>query len=230
MERLILWDIDGTLLRAGVIAREAFAHAVARVVGRDAGDHAVAMSGKTDPQIALEILQTMAVVDDDAHAHLPAILSELESQLADAAHLLRERGRVLPGVRELLERLDAEPGVVQSVLTGNTAANAAAKLSAFGLDAWFDLRVAAYGSDDADRTALVPVALRRVEECYGSRPERTWVIGDTANDLACARAGGARCLLVSTGRIPHEELEGLHADAVLRDLSDVGVVLDLLRR
>lgn len=226
--RLILWDIDGTLVRAGPVARDVFASAVAHVVGQHPGDHGVAMSGKTDPQIAREILETMAVVAETAAGHVPAILDRLEAELAAAAALLREQGRVLPGAEALLTRLDGEPGVLQSVLTGNVAANAAAKLAAFGLDGRVDLDVGAYGSDHHDRCELVPVALERVRATHGREPDVVWVVGDTPHDLACARAGGARCLLVATGRYRIEDLAGLGADAVRADLHDVDAVVDLL--
>jgi phosphoglycolate phosphatase-like HAD superfamily hydrolase len=137
---------------------------------------------------------------------------------------------VHPGVAKLLPRLAAEPGVLQSLLTGNLEANARMKVAAFGLDRWLDFEAGAYGSDDADRERLVPVALERVERRYGRRldPRDVWVVGDTPRDLACARAGGARCLLVGTGRDGYERLKGIGADAVLPDLSDADAVVDLL--
>ena len=135
----------------------------------------------------------------------------------------------LPGVTELLPRLARTAGVRQSVLTGNIAPNAVVKLSAFGLDQWLDLEVGAFGSDDADRNQLVPVALERVRRLRGDEvpAAQVWVVGDTANDLACAQAAGARCLLVATGRVAYDELAGLGADAVLPDLSDTDGVASL---
>lgn len=222
MDRLILWDIDGTLIRAGAIAGEAFARAVERVLGRAIGEHGVRMSGKTDPLIAAEILR---VVDGDP-ALAPAVVEHLEAELAGAEAALRDGGRVLPGVVDLLSALAATGRVVQSVLTGNTAANAAVKLAAFGLDRWIDVSIGAFGSDHAERNKLVPVALERAG--WDGAPDDVWVIGDTPFDLACAQAGGVRCILVATGRIPVSELEGLGADAVLPDLSDTSAVLELL--
>lgn len=219
-ERLILWDIDGTLIRAGAIAGEAFGRAVARVLGREIGEHGVRMSGLTDPLIAERILH-FAEADP---ALVPQVIDHLEAELAGAEDLLRQGGRVLPGVVDVLSRLASVDGVVQSVLTGNTAANAAVKLKAFGLDRWIDLTIGAFGSDHAVRNELVPIALGR----SGFRPEDVWVVGDTPHDLACARAGGARCLLVGTGRIPLAELEGIGAEAVLGDLSDTDAVAALL--
>ncbi len=229
-ERLVLWDIDGTLVRAGNVAKDVFALAVEHAVGSHPGEHGVVMGGKTDPQIALEILAGMGLDAGADERHLPLVVSRLEAELSAAVHLIRERGYVLPGVPEILTALDAEPDVVQSVLTGNTAVNAATKLAAFGLDHWLDVEIGAFGSDDRERRALVPVALRRAAERRGWSlgPDDVWVVGDTPNDFACARAGGARCALVATGHTPIEELEGLGPDAVLEDLSDTDALVKLL--
>lgn len=228
--RLVLWDVDGTLLKSGGIGRSAFDVAVERALGRHPGEHGVTMSGMTDPQITREILTFVAMADADVETHLPVVLEHLEAALAEAEHEIRERGRVLPGVDVLLTALHEDPDVVSTVLTGNTRANAAVKLSALGLADRLDLEVGAYGSDDADRTKLVPVALERAARVRGLRldPASAWVVGDTPRDLACARAGGVRCLLVATGQSSFDELEAAGPDAVLPDLSDTEAVLALL--
>ena len=217
-------------MHAGPAAREAFDLAVAAVLRREVPDHGVAMSGKTDPQIALEVMAALAVDDEEARRHLPAVMEGLTRELDAAADTIREKGRVHPGVEELLHRLDQRPGVVQSVLTGNLAANATLKVAAFGLERWLDMEIGAYGSDDQDRTRLVPIATGKATRRYGHAftPEEVWIIGDTPRDLACARAGGARCLLVGTGRYPYDELVKEDADAVLPDLRDVDQIEKLL--
>ncbi len=236
--RLILWDVDGTLLSAGPIGREAFYAAAGEVLGRDLGDLvaveaaglAVQMSGKTDPLIALEILERAGLPEREARRLLPDVLAALARHLTAGMRRIRAQGHIHPGVTAVLERLHAEPDVVQTVLTGNLAVNARAKVEAFGLERFLDLDVGAYGSDEAHRDRLVPVARVRVRERYGHAPDpaATWVVGDTALDLACARAGGARCLLVATGRIELRELEPLDADGVVADLSDAESVAALL--
>jgi phosphoglycolate phosphatase len=228
--RLVLWDIDGTLLRGGGVARDVFDEAVTAVLGRHPGDHRVRMGGKTDPQIALEILAHAALEDAEAADHLPAVLAALERGLEGAADDMRRHGVVLPGVPEVLRALDDEPSVRSTVLTGNTEANAAVKLAAFELTPWIDLEIGAFGSDDHDRTALVPVALERARRLRGVEvdPADVWVVGDTPRDLACARAGGVRCALVATGHSSLEELQATDADAVLEDLADVDAVVKLL--
>jgi phosphoglycolate phosphatase len=230
IRRLILWDIDGTLISAGPFTRRAFDLAVASAIGREPGDHGVSFGGKTDPEIAMEILASLTVSADDARGRLPAVIQALEREMGAAEDLLRSEGSVLPGVRQVLERLHQVPRVLQSVLTGNVEANARLKVGAFGLDEYLDLDVGAYGSDGEDRTTFVPLAIRKVESLRGDRVDagNVWVVGDTARDLACARAGGARCLLVATGRVDYEELAPLGADAVSPDLSDVETVMGIL--
>lgn len=227
----MLWDVDGTLISTSGLGRDVFGLAVEHVLGRHPGDpDQVQMSGKTDPLIALEILAFAGLADDEAEHHLPDVIARLEAELAALADTLREQGEVLPGVAEVLARLDADPSVMQSVLTGNTTANAAVKLSALGLERWLDLETGAYGSDNVDRDQLVPVALERARRLRGRDfgPEQVWLVGDTPRDLACARAGGVRCLLVATGRVSHEELRGLPADMVLPDLAAVDDVCAIL--
>nr|MBA2624398.1 haloacid dehalogenase-like hydrolase [Acidimicrobiia bacterium] len=206
-----------------------FDDAVASVLGRPAGDHRVVMGGKTDPQIVLEVLAFALADAGGGDEHVPAVLEALEKGLQAAAEELRRDGCQLPGVAEVLPRLDAA-GTRQTLLTGNSAANAAVKVAAFGLSSWLDLEIGAYGSDDPNRNALVPVALERARRlrALDIDPAEVWVVGDTPRDLACARAGGTRCLLVATGHCGLDELRAAGADEVLEDLADVDAVVDLL--
>lgn len=227
--RLVLWDIDGTLVNSGGVGAEVFDLAIERTLGIRPATRP-RMSGKTDPQIVREYLAMLEVADDEVLVHLDTVLGHLAAALAASEEEVRRRGTVLPGVEAALGRLAAAPEVVQTVLTGNVAANAAVKLGAFGLERWLDLELGAFGSDHADRSRLVPVAVGRVAERRGRRfePEQVWVVGDSANDLACARASGARCLLVGTGGAAIEELEALGPDATLPDLADTDHVVGLL--
>lgn len=222
----MLWDIDGTLVRTGEIGAVVFDRALATVLGAPPSAR-VRMSGKTDPQIVREYLEQMGI---EEHGVLESILAEAEAELAKLADRLSEEGTACPGVREVLKELAGLPHVVQSVLTGNLEPNAIVKLSAFGLDRYVDFSIGAFGSDDADRTRLVPVALARAAALRDLvfDPGSVWVIGDTPNDLACAQAGGVRCLLVATGRYTYDELAELGADAVFSDLTDLDAVLGVL--
>ncbi len=227
MARLVLWDVDGTLIDSAGLGAAAFDRAIEQVLGA-APPSRLLLSGKTDLQIVREYLELMGV--DDPDGRLPVVVEALEAVLAAEAAVLATNGQALPGVPELLGRLASEDTVHQTLLTGNTAANAMVKVTAFDLQRWLDLETGAYGSDHADRRELVPIAVERVRRLRGLDvdPSGTWVVGDTANDLACARAGGARCLLVATGRTGLDELERLEPDAVLPDLSDTDTVARIL--
>jgi phosphoglycolate phosphatase len=227
VERLVLWDVDGTLVHTGIGAA-IFDDALEAVVGARP-PRRIRMSGKTDPLIVSEYLALMGV--EETPARLAAVLDALAAGLTRAARDgALDPDAVCPGVPEVLAALAGRPGLVQSLLTGNVYANAVTKVTAYGLDAWLDLDVGAYGSDSIDRDALVPVALGRLAARRGARlaADRVWVVGDTPRDLACARAAGARCLLVATGGYPLADLAGLGADAVVANLADSGAVVALL--
>lgn len=227
--RLILWDIDGTLISGGGVGSRALKQAACDVAAL-ADVPRVDPHGKTDPQILREMFHAAQVdptrIDGfviDATVAMARALAELEDEL-------RAKSAILPGVVEVLKRLDAMADVRQTLLTGNIVANAALKMAAFGLTDFFDAEVGAYGTDHEDRLELVPIALERVERFRGERydPDDVWVIGDTDRDLACARAGGVRCLLVGTARAGFDSVRDLPADHVLEDLSDVDRVVEIL--
>ena len=231
MRRLLLWDIDGTLIHGGGVGGRAIydaAKAIAQLVDVPRVD----MHGKTDPQILREIFEAAEVDVDLLDEHVTDAVKAAEANLAATEAELRARGGVHPGVRDVLERLDAIDGVRQTLVTGNIVANSAIKLAAFDLTDLFDHEVGAYGTDSADRLQLVPIALERVERLRGERyePDEVWVIGDTPADLACARAGGVRCLLVGTGAPGWDGVRDLGAEHALPDLSDVEQVVELLTR
>ncbi len=226
MKRLLLWDIDGTLVCAGETGEVIFDRALYSVVGQ-LPESRVSMSGKTDPQIVCEYLHSMGVNSTDV---LPRVVQQLQVELSRARGQLAKHGRACSGGQKLLARLTGIDGIAQSVLTGNVRANAALKLSVFNLARYLDLETGAYGNDHPDRLKLLPIALRRQAELRGCsfEPSEVTVVGDSPNDLACARASGARCLLVATGAFPVDQLSTLGADAVLADLTDTELVVRLL--
>jgi phosphoglycolate phosphatase len=225
-KRLVLFDIDGTLVRAGPVGAAVFNRAIEAVLG-EVPTERVRMSGKTDPQIVREYL---ALVESDDPSHLPAVLARLERELTAAATQIASDGETCPGVPALLSTLSGDDRLHLSLLTGNIAPNAVVKLAAFGLEKWLDLESGAYGSDHEDRRELVPIALEHLASLRGLHltPEETWVVGDTPRDFECAEAGGAHCLLVATGSYSVEDLAPLGADATLPDLSDTPAVTRLL--
>lgn len=229
-DRLVLWDVDGTLIDSGGVGAEMFDVALERALGHRPPSR-VPMSGKTDPQIVSDYFDLLDLAHPEREVHLPEVLEHLAMALAEEEESIRLRGRVLSGVVEALKALSGYDDVVQSLLTGNLAPNALVKVRAFGLDRWLDLEVGAFGSDHADRRRLVPFALDRLASLRGRRiePSEVWIVGDTPHDLACARAGGVRCLLVASGRFTVEDLAAGEPDAVWPDLSDTCALVELLR-
>jgi phosphoglycolate phosphatase-like HAD superfamily hydrolase len=223
VRRLVLWDIDGTLVQAGEVGRDIFTEAFQAVLGRDPDQvtaTALVMAGRTDPEIALEFLAAHEIAEGERH--LPAFSEALVTALAAKAALIRERGRALPGAREVLAALSRTEGVVQSLLTGNVQPNALLKLASFELDGYLDFEVGGFGSDHHHRPSLVEVARAKAERKYGSAfaGRVTVLVGDTPLDVAAGRAGGARVVAVATGPYRAAELESTGADAVLEDLRD----------
>ncbi|HEY6780538.1 MAG TPA: haloacid dehalogenase-like hydrolase [Thermoleophilaceae bacterium] len=213
---LVLWDIDGTLVHGGGHGRDAFDVALQKVVGKPALP--VDMGGRTDPQIALELLG-----GDDRH--LAPMLDELAAALAERRELIRAEGHSHPGVPEALAALHGRDDVVQSLLTGNIQVNAALKVEAFGLERWLDFEVGAYGSDPhVERADLVAIARERATAKYGE-PTGAVLIGDTPLDVLAAHTAGARAVAVATGFSSIETLRESGAEAVLTDLSDTEAAL-----
>jgi phosphoglycolate phosphatase len=209
---LALWDIDGTLVDSAGHGRYAFEAAFQSVVGGKPAVR-VEMAGRTDHQIALEMLG-----GDDRH--LRPMLDELAAALDQRRALIAEQGHPYPGVPEALAALHDRDDVVQSLLTGNIQLNAALKVEAFGLERWLDYDVGAYGSDPhVERADLVAVARQRAADKYGELTGAV-LIGDTPLDVAAARSAGARAVAVATGFSTVEALHASGADAVLADLSD----------
>jgi phosphoglycolate phosphatase len=223
--RLVLWDIDFTLVDTTGQGREAFDEAFEAVVGHPPGDP-VPFAGYTDHQIAVAMLEKVGQADA---AHVPRMLEELGTALAARADHIRAAGRALPGAREALQALAGREGVVSSLLTGNIEANAALKLAAFGLDSLVDLEVGGYGSDPHEaRSDLVAVARERVAKKYGSEVTDTVLVGDTPRDVHAAHEAGARAVAVASGPYGLEALREAGADAVLEDLCDTDRVLAAL--
>lgn len=223
-EAIVLWDIDGTLLRTPGVGVRAFTSAVESVTGRPIALQRYDFGGKTDPLIALELLGALGLTDP---ALVDAVLAEVERTYGSLADELRATLVMLPGVPTLLSTC-ASLEVGQTVVTGNIEIAARQKLAAGDIDVHLALDCGGYGSDHHDRSELVRLALERLGRVRSVDPARVWVVGDTPRDADCAAANGVHCLLVATGTYSYEQLSGLGADTVLRDLADVDAVLSIL--
>ncbi|MBI4915988.1 MAG: haloacid dehalogenase-like hydrolase [Acidobacteria bacterium] len=224
--RLVLFDVDGTLVSTGGRAGAALASALEETFGTAGPWESFRYSGKTDPQIVFELMGLAGLPRSAVEPRLPAVIAHYLGRLRDA--LSGDAVQVLPGVRELLAELAGTPGVHLGLLTGNVAPGAAIKLGAAGLDGAF--AIGAYGSDDEDRNKLVAVARDRAREHWGDEFAgfRTVVIGDAEADVACARAGGARSVAVASGWTNRGQLASLGPDALLDTLEPPAALAAIL--
>jgi len=226
--RLVLWDIDGTLVNTAGHGRDAFMQAFETLFRRPPGCDDVSMAGRTDHAIGLDLLERNGVPDPDEL--LPRLFEELHAALLARRELMAEQGSAHPGVREALTAVGAQNGVLQSLLTGNIEPNAELKLAAFDLHTLVDLQIGGYGSDHGTRSELVAVARRKARARHGAEVSaaETVVVGDTPLDVDAAHAAGARAVAVATGPYTAQELEQAGPDAVLEDVRDVDALLAAL--
>ncbi|MCS0636237.1 haloacid dehalogenase-like hydrolase [Streptomyces sp. LP05-1] len=217
--RLILWDVDHTLVNiGGGVSRAIYAQAFERVTGRPL-DRLAEMSGRTEQAIMTETLRLNGIHEPEAlFADFYAALATAADQLTDR---MREAGSVLPGAREAIASCAARH-TVQSAVTGNIRPVATTKLTALGLADGLDFAVGGYGDDGSDRADLVRQARKRASEKYGQgfAGTRTVVVGDTPHDVRGARDADALAVAVASGDSTADELRRAGADVVLDSLQD----------
>jgi phosphoglycolate phosphatase len=220
-KRLLLWDIDATLISTAGAGDKALKQIVARRWGVEDDFHDIEIAGRTDIAIARSILEKYCVplTDENVREFLDEYLMRLERELPQLD------GRVLPGVAEILERLHPNPDRVLALLTGNLRRGAELKLSRYGLWHYFDF--GAFADDHHDRNELGAFARRRAQEEHGHDFEVAAidVIGDTGHDIACGKIFGARTIAVATGTWTREQLAAHNPDFLFDDLADVEHVI-----
>jgi phosphoglycolate phosphatase len=228
--KLVLFDIDGTILSAQGAGRRALSRALAGVFGTAGAVDAYDFHGRTDLSIVRDLMGAAGIDAATIAARLgdcfEAYARALAEEIGDGG-----RVRILPGVTELVGRLGAQPEVVLGLLTGNIEEGARIKLLPTGL--WPRFRTGAFGSDHHDRRALPSLAARRAHALTGHafRPQDVLVLGDTKMDIDCARSFGAIAVAVATGQVPREELAAERPDLLFESFADVdGVMAALLGR
>jgi len=220
-KKLLLFDIDGTLLTSGGAGERALRRGFRERFGIDDDLAKVEIAGRTDSGIARRMLA--------AH-DLPETPENLAAFFDGYLHFLNEElpaspGRLLPGIVALLEALKPRTDIVLALLTGNLERGAELKLTHFGV--WHYFEFGAYADDHYDRDQLGHFARTRAEERHGIDfpPERIFVLGDTPHDVSCARAIGAKAVAIATGKFTQAELGAYAPDFLFDDLSDVPAVL-----
>jgi phosphoglycolate phosphatase len=229
MRKLVLFDIDGTILLTAGAGRRAIVAAISEQVGATAALHQVRFDGKTDPQIITERLAAAGHREPHQPGRVEALCSRYVDLLQHELQQPTTRTTVMPGVLSLLDQLEKKNGVVLGLLTGNMARGATLKLRAGGLDP-ARFRVGAYGSDSAHRPDLPPIAARRAEPYFGRVPSGSEVviIGDTPADIACGACINARAVGVATGAYSVDDLLRCSPHAAFENLSETDRVLEAI--
>jgi phosphoglycolate phosphatase len=229
MNKLVLFDIDGTLLLTAGAGRRAIVAALGEEVGDVHAFQDIRFDGKTDPQIVAEMLEAAGQPGSWESERIRRLCRRYVGLLAVELQRPTTRTRLMPGVEPLLDRLEARPGMVLGLLTGNLAEGAALKLRSGGIDP-ARFRVGAYGSDAAHRPALPEIAARRAEPLFGRIPRgaEVVIIGDTPADIHCGEAIAARALGVATGSYSVSDLAACGPHAVFEDLTDTEGVMDAI--
>jgi phosphoglycolate phosphatase-like HAD superfamily hydrolase len=225
--KILLFDIDGTLIHSGGSGKHAMEVAFEEVYGIANGLENVLLSGQTDPKILLDAFQKYGLAWQDE------LTEEFKKRyfihLTEDMQRPRPKRRIMPGFPQLLDDLKKMPDMHIGLLTGNWIRGAEIKLEYF--DLWKYFEFGAYGDDEMDRNKLVPHAWRRAEEKFGIRPQRdrVYVIGDTPRDIHCARPHGATAVAVATGEYSIAELRAEKPDFLFEDFSKVEKVLEIFR-
>jgi phosphoglycolate phosphatase len=233
IQRLVLWNIDLTLLDVARVTRAAYVDAFRQVTGRPLV-RLPHMAGGTESEIFFEALALNAPGEGSRSDEelLRDFFGRLEMAFCARNDLILQQGQLLPGAREAVAAVDRLPGVVQTVLTGSIKPNAVEKLRAFRLDPFFDTEIGGYGSEVYPKGAMLLTARARAAEKYSAdlTESSTVYIADSVRDMEAAKVGGARSVAVATGRSSAGELRDAGADMVLGDLADVSAVVDAVDR
>ena len=226
---LVLWDVDHTLINAGGVGIQVYEQAFRELYSLEVPSVRVNMAGRTDRAIAIEML-TMAGLADP-HDRVTEFQAVQAAYAPELAAEFAAKGRVLPGVREVIAAIAASPRpglrIIQSLLTGNVRELAEVKLGSLGLTEHLDLDAGAYGSTHEVRAELVHEARRNASRAYRADfgGDATVIVGDTPLDVEAALATGARAVGVATGAFTVGELAAAGAHAVLPDLADTDLVI-----
>ena len=230
--RILLWDIDGTLMRSvrNGAYKEYTIPVLEEIFGTAGRLSDMRVSGMTDLQIIFEALAEAEVTQEQIIERIDLLSRRLTEQARRVTGNGVQFFELLPGVRETLQVLDEHPRYRSALLTGNIKPMAQLKMELMGLDRYFTLP-GAFGEESHLRRDLPALAADRIREHLriDLPPEHFIVIGDTPNDIDCARHFGARAVAVGTGRFySREEILACEPDAVLPDLSDINLVLKVL--
>jgi phosphoglycolate phosphatase-like HAD superfamily hydrolase len=226
MKKLVLFDIDGTLLWSDGAGRAAIRRALIDEMGTAGPIDDFAFAGKTDPQIVRELLAAADHPKADSNSHAERVCRRYAEILERELQAPQRSLHVYDGVHDLLTQLGDRRDAVVGLLTGNIEVGAALKLRAAGIDPG-QFQIGAYGSDAVNRSDLPSIATRRAAALFGHEPhgEEVVIIGDTPSDVTCGRGIGARSIAVATGPFSTQELQSFGPHAVFPDFRDTAAVI-----
>lgn len=223
---LILFDIDGTLIDSGGAGMRSLASAFKEIFSVDDAFHDIPMAGRTDLEIISDALERRGLATGDGvlPAFVDAYLKYLSSEIDNSKRCL------MPGVKSLLDVLQAKENYAVGLLTGNLEQGARIKLEPFGLNRYFSF--GAYGSDHMDRNKLLPIAIERFAAISGVSAEfsKCVIVGDTPKDVECAKPYGAYTVAVATGKYTSTDLGEAGAHLVLENLADREAFLNFIQQ
>lgn len=220
-KRLLLFDIDGTLITSGGAGENALRLGIMDRFGIDDDLRGIEIAGRTDSGIARQFFAKHSLPDTPGNT-----TSFFEGYLTHLPRMLSEKdGRLLPGIVPLLDALTTRDDVILALLTGNLERGAKLKLTHYGV--WDYFEFGAYADDHHDRNQLGHFARTRAKERHGVEfpPENIYILGDTPHDITCARAIGAKAVAIATGQYSRDSLAAHAPDFLFDDLRDVASVL-----
>lgn len=226
--KIVLFDIDGTLLLSDGAGRRAMERVLLETFGTT-GPTSYRYGGKTDKLIVRETMRLAGIPNAEVEAAMDAVIEAYLRNLRAELTGNRNAARALPGVFPLLDAVEQHDDLVLGLLTGNVIEGADAKLRAVQVDPE-RFKVGAFGSDHEERPRLPPIAQQRASALLGRDVpgERLVIIGDTEHDMTCGIGVGARAIGVATGGVPRQELEAHAPAAVFDDFSDTARVMEAI--
>ncbi|MEN4005831.1 MAG: HAD family hydrolase [Methanobacteriaceae archaeon] len=224
MDKLVLFDVDRTLIERSQCHHDAFSYAFKKVYGVYVDIRIINYGGMTDPAVVIEVLKKTGLKEDIVCSRLPECMDTIVDYFLK--NLKRDKIPILAGVNDLLESL-TNNGILLGLVTGNLEPIAWGKLESIHIDYYF--KFGAFGSDNINRTELVKTAIKKAHDNYNF-DGTTFVIGDTPRDIKAGFEAGAKTIAVATGTYSMDELKEQHPDFLFDDLRNVNSVLNLIMK
>ncbi len=224
MKKLVLFDIDKTLIKSSKGHNIAFSKAFKKVYGIDTNIDIINHHGMTDQQIIIEVLKKNGLDEREINLKLEECMKAMITSFDKFIN--NDEIIVLDGVQELLKELDKH-NILMGLVTGNLEPIARGKLKKVGLNHYF--KIGGFGNDDINRTNLVKIAIRRAEENFNFQfDNNVFLLGDAPQDMGAGKKVGVTTIGITTGIYPKEQLENAGADFVLKDLKDTNKLLKII--